>query len=63
MKGRYTPRELANKFNVPFHALRMRLNRYREQNDQGWFENPDRGGQDAKYLYQLEAVMPIIVEL
>jgi hypothetical protein len=52
--------KLAEVFNVAADALRTRLNRWRAVNHSGWIENSDPGPREAKYLYRVGAVRPII---
>ena len=52
--------KLAEIFGLPMDALRTRLNRWRAKNDTGWIENPDRKPREAKYLYRVGSVRPVI---
>ncbi len=61
--GWYTHDRLAEAFNVGKDALRKRLDRFREHKLDGWKERDDRRPREAKYIYQLRAVRPIIDEL
>lgn len=58
-----TPGKLAELFNVRPDALRSRLNRWRARNHTGWIENAERGPREAKYLYRVGSVRPIIGEM
>ncbi len=58
-----SPAKLAEVFCIPPEALRLRLNRWRETNHEGWIENPDRKPREPKYLYRVGAVRHIIDEL
>ena len=56
-------RALATRFDVPFNALRKRLDRFRKSHGYGWMENADPKVREAKYLFHLNTVRPIIDEL
>jgi hypothetical protein len=58
--GCYSVGDLARKFKVNAEALRKRLDRWRYHNDRGWIENPNRGGKQPTYLYDIAAVRPVI---
>lgn len=64
-KARMTCGELAELFGLQSQvsALRRRLERWRKHTDAGWIENPDATSREAKYLYEVEAVKPIIDQL
>jgi len=54
---------LASKYGVSQDALRSRLSRWRRTAGYGWVENTERGPRDPKYLYQEDAVRPIILTM
>jgi hypothetical protein len=54
---------LAEAFGVGKDALRKRLDRFREENLNGYKENEDRRPREPKYLYQLQAVRAVIEDL
>ena len=62
-QGWYTHDRLAEAFGVGKDALRKRLDRFRDHALNGWKTNEDRRPREAKYLYQLRAVMALIEEL
>jgi hypothetical protein len=55
--------KLAELFGVDGGRLRSRLNRWRGKNDGGWIENSDRHPREAKYVYRVGAVRPILDRL
>jgi len=58
------PADLARIFDVPLNSLRQRLKRWRRNNlDTGWIENSERKSREAKYLYKVRAVQPVIQDL
>ncbi len=61
----WSPKDLAKHHNVPQDALRKRLERWRKQNGEGWMEvsRSERKSRDPKFLYQLNAVQPVIDEM
>ena len=59
----YTHSSLADHFGVPREALRKRLDRFRGSHLDGWKENTDRRPREAKHLYQLKVVLPVIEEM
>lgn len=61
-KARLTSTELAKRFGLLHRlgALRKRLARWRKQNGKGWVENPDATSREAKYLYEVTTVRPVI---
>ncbi|MCL4741616.1 MAG: hypothetical protein KJZ54_05360 [Phycisphaerales bacterium] len=60
--GMFTATDLAERFGVPIHALRKRLERWRAENlfGKGWVEDGSPESRNAKYLYDVSAVRPII---
>jgi hypothetical protein len=62
---RLSARDLAKRFDVPPEPLRKRLERWREQNQDGrdWVEVEDRGTREPRFLYRLSAVKPVIDDL
>ncbi len=54
---------LAEAFGVSKDALRKRLDRFRNQNLNGWKENEDRRPREPGFLYQLKAVRGVIEDL
>jgi transcription initiation factor IIE alpha subunit len=61
--GWYPYARLAEVFGVNKDALRKRLDRFCEENFNGYKENEDRRPREPKYLYQLQAVRKIIEDL
>lgn len=59
----YEPGRLAKIFNVNRDALRKRLERFRDHNDNGWRENEGRGPRQDKFSYRLADVRPILTEM
>lgn len=59
----YPPTRLAAHFQVSLDALLKRLDRFRERNDGGWREYPERSLRESKHLYQLRAVRTILNDL
>jgi hypothetical protein len=60
----YTYDDLARLFGVDREALRKRLDRYRRTDfGEDWKEKSSRDPREAKYLYRLRAVRPILDEL
>jgi len=59
----YTHAALANAFGVDSEALRKRLDRYRKNNLDGWEKKQDSRPREAKYLYKMAAVRPLIEDL
>lgn len=55
-----SPTKLAEIFGAPAEALRNRLIRWRGKNLDGWVENTGRGPREAKYLYRVGAVRPVV---
>ncbi|HUW31674.1 MAG TPA: hypothetical protein VM223_08695, partial [Planctomycetota bacterium] len=62
-KAFLTPRELSERFGVPYQALRKRLERFRKSNFNGWNQVSDPLPREARYLFQVAAVKPILDEL
>lgn len=58
--GKLSPRDLADKYLVPFGALRKRLNRWRYEHDAGYSEVSNAAKNEPKFLYDESAVMPVI---
>ena len=59
-----TPRRLAESFGVPLEALRSRLNRWRRSNmSDGWMQAADPKRGEARILYRVGSVRPVIDEL
>jgi hypothetical protein len=60
----YSPAQLAEKFRLPVDATEKRLERWRREvgGGKGFVENPDRGPNDPKYVYQLGAVRPFLLK-
>ncbi len=54
------PKRIAELFGVPCEALRKRLVRLRERDHGCFIENPEAGSRDAKYLYKVGSIRPII---
>lgn len=63
--GFWSPKDIADRFGVPYDALRARLTRWRKKHAAGWMEVPagERGPNDPRALYQLSAVKPVIADL
>ena len=60
----YLPaREIAQLFSLPQDALEKRLQRYRRTNHNGWNQMSDPRSHEARYLYQLSAVRPIVDDM
>jgi hypothetical protein len=59
----YTHDYLAKTYGVGKEALRKRLDRYRQQNMNGWKEDEDRRPREPKYLFRLKAIRGIIEDL
>ncbi len=64
-KGKMTCRQLAEEFGITrqLDALRKRLERWRKGNDAGWSQISDATSREAKYVYEVKAVQPIIDSL
>lgn len=60
--GWFSCAQIAKKYNVHEPALRKRLERFRRHSD-SWKEDPNRAGNEPKYLYQISAVLPLAKEL
>ncbi len=58
--GMLSDRKLSEKHGVPYHPLRMRLQRLRAKSDDGWVEVQNRKVNEPRYLYCEEAVRPIL---
>jgi len=54
------PRDLARVFDVPYEALRKRLDRFRRKNMNGWNEVTEPRPREAHFTYRVAAVKPII---
>ena len=57
------PRELAKMFDVDCDALKKRLERFRKRNHNGWNPVSDPRPREARYLYQVGTVKPIIASM
>jgi hypothetical protein len=55
--------DLARRFRLPLQALRKRLERWRDDHDAGFSTSADRRRRAPTYLYQVEAVLPVLREL
>ncbi len=57
--------DLARRFDVPFQALKKRLERFRKQSKEGWRDTwgENIGSREPKYLYQVARVFSIIQDL
>lgn len=58
--GHYEPSHLSSHYQLPFDALRNRLNRWRAQRLDGFEVRENPKPRQSKYLYQHSAVWPII---
>jgi len=58
-----SPAKLAEAFDVPLDALRKRLERLRRDDHNSFVENEGRKSTEAKYLYKIRAVRPIIEDM
>lgn len=61
--GWFTHVRLAEHFQLNKGALRKRLERYRDHNQDGWKEDENRRPREPKYLYRPKDIMHIIEEL
>ncbi len=59
---RLSARELANRFDRDYEALRRRLDRWRSDHDAGWYELPNRAKGEPRILYDPEAVERVIAD-
>ena len=60
--GMFCPSDLAILFDVEYHPLRKRLERWRSQNkgSRDWTESEGRHSREPKYLYRLSAVKQLL---
>jgi len=60
-----TTRRLADRYRLPREALRKRLERWRgkHKGSSGWIEDPERAGQEARFLYKLGDIRHLIDEM
>ncbi len=61
--AKLSPRDLAEKHNVNYDALRKRLDRWRYEHDSGYVEVSNPAKNEPKYLFDESAVLPVIEEL
>ncbi len=63
--GMFTATDLAERFHVPYDALRKRLERWRASNalGVGWVEDANAPAGGTRYIYELGAVRPVLDEL
>jgi len=59
----YSPRQIADRVNLPFEAVRKRLERLRKHDFDCFIENENRKGNEPQYLYKWGAVRPTIEEM
>ena len=63
IQARLSPRELAEKYSVPYGSLRKRLDRWRYDHDTGFIEVSNAAKNEPKFLYDESAVKPVIESL
>lgn len=61
--GPFSPSDLATMYSVPAEPLRKRLRTFQSENPGCAVENPDRKPREAKWLYRLDDVLPVIESL
>ncbi|MEN6334079.1 MAG: hypothetical protein ABFE01_07435, partial [Phycisphaerales bacterium] len=61
--GPFSPADLATMYGVPAEPLRKRLRTFQAQNPGCAVENPDRKPREAKWLYRLDDVLPVVEAL
>ena len=56
----FSPKKLAELFDVPYEPLRKRLERLRKENDGSYVEDSNNKSTEPKYLYKIGFVRPIV---
>lgn len=61
--GVLSAKQISETYNVPLPALNKRLERFRSNNGDGWYETADHRQNEPKYLYNVQRIGSIIEDL